>query len=204
MPPKSTKQLMIEVEQSFQAHKALEQRKIDQAKAAIDPAALSQSEFVYLMLEDPGAPFTDEETPEETRLKEIHAEAVAARRIASNPAVIKAEQIGQRLIAAKEAGKLAAATSQNEPEDPQLSQGGGRMTLQQEGFVPAGRVEDATTQVTRGRGGKLVTRVTLAGKFIDVPVEEHSSNTSGIEAAKERLVHGKGTPESRLRRRANQ
>lgn len=197
MPPRSatTKEMMYEIDQMVQ-------RRTDRALAQEDPTQFTRDRYIYLFLKDPGAPFTETPTPEEIELGEHYDQLVAAAHSASLPAVVRAKEIGER-ITAKEAAKATVATDQDEQEDPYASLGGGHNTYQQQGFLPAGRVEDARTQVTRGRGGKLVTRITLAGKFIDVPIDEHNSNASSIEAAKEHLVHGKGTPTGRLRRRSS-
>lgn len=88
-----------------------------------------------------------------------------------------------------------------EREDAWASLGGGHNTYHREGFLPTGRPEDATVITTRGRGGQLVHRVSLAGKFIDVSVNEHGSNTRDIESAKDRLVRGQGVPVGALKRK---
>lgn len=194
MPPRTTKELMYEAEHMLQQSR-------ERALAEEDPTQFSRQVFINLFL-DSDKVFAEERTPEEIALGERYDQAVAEARIASLPAMIRAKEIGVR-ITAKEAAKVALAADQDDPEDAWNSMGGGNNTYHQQGFVPIGRVEDTRTQVTRGRGGKLVTRVTLAGKFIDVPVGENSSNIHDLEAAKVRLVHGQGTPTRRLRRKAN-
>jgi hypothetical protein len=135
--------------------------------------------------------------------------------IVTDPAVVEAPALtpGQELEAraakmAEKAHLAAKAGAEIEPvteerEDPQESLGGGIKTYNEQGILPVPDVLGFSQQVTRTRGGKLVTRVTLGSKFRDVPVDDHSdfSDFKNIEFAKEQLRQGRGTPVARLRQR---
>lgn len=119
----------------------------------------------------------------------------------TNDLLIRMEKIMGRVRAKAAAGRTAPEGSMEEREDAWASLGGGHNTYHREGFLPTGIPEKATVVTTRGRGGQLVHRVSLAGKFIDVPVNEHGSNATDIERAKVRLVRGQGVSVAALKRK---
>ncbi len=159
-------------------------------------------------MDDPERPFTPEYDPPAIIPEEGVIGTDGSLEDATEP---KTKPLEQKMAAILEkvretAGRTAiqGGDSQDDPEDAWGSLGGGHNTYHEEGNLPVGNPEDAKTHVTRGRGGILVTRVELAGRFKDVPVRDgpgQGSNWQEVEKAKEQLALGKGTPTDRLRPR---
>ena len=114
---------------------------------------------------------------------------------------LKARAESNRVSGPPAEEELQAALS--EREDPYDSLGGGRLTYKQSGILPvAGETQRIREQVTHGRGGKPVTRLSVNGYFIDVPIVEGTqagSHAQNLQKAREKLIQGKGVPVSRLK-----
>lgn len=167
----------------------------------------------------PRDPETHQRVQNLSRFDALARDVADAHQLISPPAgdtqAVEQLSVGQELVArtariAEKSRIAQRAGAQVEPvaeerEDPWADLGAGNHTFNQLGFLPVPDAIEPTQVITRGRGGKLVTRVTLAGKFRDVPVDEGSdySDARNIEAAKEQLRRGQGTPVSRLRQRSS-
>lgn len=84
--------------------------------------------------------------------------------------------------------KLAETTA-NEREDPWASLGGGTHTYREQGHLPIGIASDVIERRITRRGGS-VARLTLNGRYLDVPISETGSNAEKLQTAREDLAAG--------------
>ncbi len=158
-------------------------------------------------MDDPARPFTEEydeslrdsgplgDTQSDLAAHDLEVDAASRPSPSKETLVARVDRLAE---AAKKTGEKAVRAN-----DPYEDLGGGIRTYREEGKLELGRRQDIIQTTAHGRGGQLVTRLTLNGKFLDIPQRESVPHAPEIEKAKDLLVSGHGASVSRLSKKSN-